>query len=268
VDTLIESQLERLDEVRILRYRDDYRVFANSDESAEAALKAISDSLRTVGMRLGVAKTVSYRSVIEGSVKADKLAGLELQDLGATTANTVQKQLLRLHAFGQKYTNSGALRRLIADFHSGVVQQQDPPEDIAVQLAIASDIAFVSPATFPAVAGILSHLISLAPSTDKTGLWAAVRRKMARIPYNGYLEVWLQRVIQPKGVGGEFDSPEPICRIVNGEPVPLWENAWISNNSLKQVLDVEGIVIGEVDEEQEVLQPDEIQLFVESAWAY
>ena len=104
-------------------------------------------------------------------------------------------------SFGQKFTNSGALRRLVSEFHTNVSNQTEAPDDLEVQVAIATDIAFVSPATFPAVAGILSHLISLAPSDKKIPLWTKVRQKMARVPYNGYLEIWLQRVTQPKAVG-------------------------------------------------------------------
>lgn len=49
---------------------------------------------------------------------------------------------------------------------------------------------------------------------------------MSRTPYNGYLEIWLQRVIQQKAIGIPFSSDEPICRIVNGETLELWENGW------------------------------------------
>ena len=58
----------------------------------------------------------------------------------------------------------------------------------------------------------MSHLISLAPSEEKVRLWTKVREKMARVPYNGYLEIWLQRVTQPKAVGIKFESDEPICK--------------------------------------------------------
>jgi len=204
VDERINRELGDSRDIRILRYRDDYRIFANSDERVEAVLKIVSDKLRSVGMKLGVSKTFSCRNVIEGSIKPDKLAGIELQDLGNENAKTMQKQLMRLHSFGQRFPNSGALRRLVSEFHSRVSQQTDAPDDLEVQVAIATDIAFVSPSTFPAVAGILSRLISLAPSLKK------VRDKMARVPYNGYLEIWLQRVTQPKAVGIKFESNEPI----------------------------------------------------------
>jgi hypothetical protein len=268
VDEQINLDLVGSKDIRILRYRDDYRIFANSDERAEAVLKIVSDKLRTVGMRLGVSKTFSCRNVVEGSIKPDKLAGIELQDLGDSNAKTIQKQLLRLHSFGQRFPNSGALRRLVGDFHTRVSKQTDAPDDLDVQVAIATDIAFVSPATFPAVAGILSHLISLAPKEEKVRLWKKVREKMARVPYNGYLAIWLQRVTQPKAVGIKFESNEPICQIVNGESPQLWECNWISNDALKKALEVGKIVVSDASEAEEVVQPEEVELFKQNAWAY
>lgn len=268
VDESINSKLMGTTDVRILRYRDDYRIFANSDQRAEEVLKRVSDELRSVGMRLGVAKTFLSRNVVEGSVKPDKLAGIELQDLGEASAKTIQKQLLRLHSFGQRFPNSGALRRLVGEFHAKIYNQTDPPADLSVLVAIATDIAYVSPTTFPAVAGILSHLISLAPNDKKGQMWNQVRGKMARVPYNGYLEIWLQRVTRPKAVGVEFKSNESICRIVDGDTPTVWESDWISSGALKTALDVRTIIVGKVDEAKEVVQPEEIQLFKQNAWAY
>jgi hypothetical protein len=262
VDGQINSALGEPTDFRILRYRDDYRIFANSDDRAEEILKVISDKLRPVGMRLGVSKTLLNRNVVEGAIKPDKLAGIDLQDLGDANARTIQKQLLRLHSFGQRYPNSGALRRLVSDFHDEIFKQTERPDDLDVLVAIATDIGFVSPSTFPAVAGILSHLISLALTPEKkVQLWMKVRKKMARVPYNGYLEIWLQRVTQPKAVGIQFTSNEPICKIVNGETPDIWENGWISSNDLKKAISVPKIVVGSVSDTGEVVQPEEVKLF-------
>lgn len=269
VDEQISSALGESTDFRILRYRDDYRIFANSDDRAEAILQVISDKLRSVGMRLGVSKTLLNRNVVEGAIKPDKLAGIDLQDLGDANAKTIQKQLLRLHSFGQRFPNSGALRRLVSEFHDKISKQTERPDDLEVLVAIATDIGFVSPATFPAVAGILSYLISLASTEkEKTRLWTKVRKKMARVPYNGYLEIWLQRVTQPSTVGIQFTSDEPICKIVNGNATDLWENEWISSNDLKSALEVSKIVVGSVSDAEGVIQPEEIKLFKENAWAY
>jgi len=268
VDDLISTELKTYKDFRILRYRDDYRIFTNSDARAEDVLKIVSDKLRTVGMRLSAAKTFTNTNVIEGSLKPDKLAGIDLQDLGEANAHTLQKQLLRLHTFGRRYPNSGALRRLMGELHTKVIQQKIQPKDLAVQVAIATDIAVISPSTFPAVAGILSHMISLAPKRSKIYLWNMVRQKMGKVPYNGYLEVWLQRVTVPKAVGIVHDSKEPLCRIVNGENATLWNNEWISNEKLVEALEVSKIVLMDTDETPEVMAPEEVELFKKNAWYY
>lgn len=268
VDEQINSVLGQSKDFRILRYRDDYRIFTNSDDRAEEILKVISDKLRSIGMKLGVSKTFLSRNVVEGSVKPDKLAGIDLQDLGKANAKTIQKQLLRLHSFGQRFPNSGALRRLVSEFHTEISKQTEKPDDLEVQVAIATDIGFVSPATFPAVAGILSHLISLTSGDEKVRLWTKVREKMKRVPYNGYLEVWLQRVTQPKAVDMTIVSEEPICKIVNGESANLWENGWIASQALRNAVDVSKIVVGSASDAQEVVKPEEVELFTQNAWAY
>jgi RNA-directed DNA polymerase len=269
VDEQINLTLGNPTDFRILRYRDDYRIFANSDDKVEEILKVVSEKLWSVGMRLGVSKTRVDRNVVEGSIKPDKLAGIDLQDLGDVNAETIQKQLLRLHAFGQRFPNSGALRRLVSEFHTDIISNQpDKPDDLEEQVAIATDIGFVSPATFPAVAGILSYLISLAPPEEKPQLWTKVCNKMARVPYNGYLEIWMQRVIQPRTINLEFVSDETICKIVNGVTSDLWENEWVDSNDLKDALKVSKIIVGLPSDTDEVVQPEEIELFKKNAWAY
>jgi RNA-directed DNA polymerase len=244
VDLEINAEISGLQDVRILRYRDDYRVFANSDERAESVLKIVSDKLRAVGMKLGTSKTISCRNVVEGSIKPDKLAGIELQDLGESNAKTIQKQLLRLHAFGQRFPNSGALKRLLSEFHVAISKQSSEPDDL------------------------LSYLISLAPPENKLKLWDSVRKKIERLPYNGYLDIWLQRVVQPKSVGMTLESEERICKLVNKESVQLWDSSWIKTVALKKALDVSKIVVGEPTNEVEVIEPKEVELFKTNALLY
>ncbi len=220
VDQQIFEGLGDPTDFKILRYRDDYRIFANSDERAEEILKVISDKLRHVGMKLGVSKTFMSKNVVEGSIKPDKLAGISLQDLGEANAKTIQKQLLRLHAFGRRFPNSGALKRLLGEMHTKIIETEENLGDLEVQIAIATDISYVSPQTFPVISGILSSLISRLPDGQKAPMWESILQKMQRIPNNGYLEIWLQRVTKPSAVGITFTSREAICQIVNGDVKP------------------------------------------------
>ncbi|MCT7961477.1 RNA-directed DNA polymerase, partial [Laspinema sp. D1] len=66
VDEQIHQALGEPSDFRILRYRDDYRIFTNSDNRAEEILKIISDKLWLVGMKLGVS---TYGSLILKKVK-------------------------------------------------------------------------------------------------------------------------------------------------------------------------------------------------------
>src|SRR5690625_1050955 len=126
----------------------------------------------------------------------------------------------------------------------------------------------VYPATFQAIAETLINSLSLVLKKEKKRLWKRVREKMARVPYNGYLEVWLQRVTQPQSVNIKSISEEPICKIVNGESPKLWENDWIASKDLKSVLDVKKIVVASASDMGEIVKPEEVELFKQNAWSY
>lgn len=248
VDHLITKQLSGENDFHILRYRDDYSVFTQNDQRAAEVVRVISDCLRKVGMQLGAAKTSVSTNIVEGSIKPEKLAGIQLEDMDITQAKTIQKQLLRLHAFARQYPNTGAIKRLADNAFQKILTITDVPDDLRVQLAIVCDIATVSPSAFPALSGVLAKLISLAPEEDRPAMWQKVAEKMKRIPHNGHLEVWLQRVTKAKGVGVTFESLEPICQIVNGDQVQLWNNDCISNPALVLAFDVKKIVISKPEE--------------------
>lgn len=269
VDQLITDELGIVDDFKILRYRDDYRIFAKNDVRAEQVLKVVADKLRHVGMRLGLAKTQMSTNVVEASVKREKLAAINLQDLGPAEAKTIQKQLLRIHTFCQQYPHSGQLHRLLSDFHKKIAINKESPDDLAVQVAIVTDIGSLSPSSFPAVSAILSHLIHLSDNPEeKAILWKKVREKMRRVPKNGYLDIWLQRVIQPESLDLEFESDEAICKVVKGESATLWQNGWVRNKGLLTALSVRQIVVGDVKKQPETVAPDEITLFTEQAEQY
>ncbi len=269
VDYEIFKELRDGGSVKILRYRDDYRIFARNDADAECALKVVADKLRHIGMRLGSAKTSTSTNVVESSIKKEKLAAINLQDLGDAEAPTIQKQLLRIHSFCRDYPNSGQARRLLSELHRKISAIHEPPPDLPVQVAIVADIGFISPSAFPAVAAILSHLIALAPDpTEKRRLWEKVVAKMRGVRKHAYLDIWLQRVTVASRVDFPLNSEEPICQLVNMSDASLWENGWITSNSLKAALDPKQIVIASVYASSERMRPEEIALFTEQAEQY
>ncbi|MFC3166807.1 RNA-directed DNA polymerase [Paracoccus fontiphilus] len=180
VDHLITLQLTDSQDFRILRYRDDYSIFTRSDHRAAEIVRVISDCLRKVGMQLGSAKTLASANIIEGAIKPEKLAGIHLEDMDITHAKSIQKQLLRLHAFARLYPNTGAIKRLADSAFQKISKATEAPEDLRVQVAIVCDIAALSPGAFPALSGVLAKLISLAPEVDRPEMWKKVTEKMQR----------------------------------------------------------------------------------------
>jgi RNA-directed DNA polymerase len=273
VDLEIDRTLRALGNVeprnsRVLRYRDDYRIFAQSEADAEQVLKAVSECLHAVGMKLSTKKTRVEGNIVEGSLRPDKLAAIQLSDLGLENAKTLQKQLLRIHGFGQRFPNSGALRRLMSRLHESIKKLAVTPEDLAVQVAIATDIGFGSPAAFPAVAGVLSHLLQVAAPLQREELWVKIREKMRRVPNNGYLEIWMQRIHAPAGLSVPFESSEPLCKIVEGESVEIWCSDWIADPAVRAELDPSRLRVRDPSSLPPVVEPNEIALFHEEEYRY
>src|SRR5690554_2819642 len=72
-DTRLSERLQsRPKEYLILRYRDDYRIFANSPTDAEYIAQCLAETLVELGMRLNPNKTRASSDIITSSIKADK----------------------------------------------------------------------------------------------------------------------------------------------------------------------------------------------------
>jgi hypothetical protein len=61
-----------IEDFQIIRYRDDYRLFVNNPQDGELILKAISEVLIDLGMKLNPQKTSSSNDVVQDSLKEDK----------------------------------------------------------------------------------------------------------------------------------------------------------------------------------------------------
>ncbi|MBT9137325.1 MAG: hypothetical protein DDT34_02415 [Firmicutes bacterium] len=268
-DERISEALSAKNELAILRYRDDYRIFANSDRDTEEVLMAVSAALRDLGMRLGTSKTYVAENVVENALKPDKIAGLAYEDFKGLDEVSLQKKILSLHSFGRRFPNSGALSRLVSKLQDAIIAQEKEALDLDVQIAVLTDIACTSPVTFPVIASILSRLISFKASPEaRKEIWKEVEKKIRTVPNNGYLEIWLQRVTIPENIGLSFETDEKLCGIAKGSVSTLWESDWISNKKVKALLQSPKLLVSNPKELPEVMSVEETKLFKESAYHY
>lgn len=239
-DLKINRRLAKKVGVKVLRYRDDYRIFGASDSDCNAVLKIISEELIKFGMRLGAAKTSDEKNLVAGAVKKDKVQALKLQ----LKQKTLQKEALIIHDFSMNHAGAGALKFLLSEFIRELENDKGgrrlERENSKVLIAILMDIGANSPNVFPAVATASSMILNNLGEAQKREIFKLILVKTDRIPNNGYLEIWLQRIAMANKL--DFLSTEMMCRLLTPEGNSLWNFDWIGDKNLREQLTKYSIV--------------------------
>lgn len=262
-DKELSSRLEeqKIVDYQILRYRDDYRIFVNNQQIGEHIIKLVTETLTDLGLKLNPTKTKSSNDIVKSSIKADKQAWFANKHVG----RGLQKQLLTIHNHSLQHPNSGSLQVALIDFHKKVLKIKLATEAPKPLIAIIVDIAYRNPRTYPICSAILSKLLTFFDSSvEKLDLASKIRNKFSQIPNTGLMDIWLQRVTLP--LDKDFPYEEPLCKLIAGEAIKIWNNDWISSAELKSAVDATSIVNTEIrDNLSVVLSSEEVELFISNA---
>jgi RNA-directed DNA polymerase len=257
-DLQLSERLEaaKLTPFRILRYRDDYRIFVQSPQIGEDILKCLTEVLIDLGLKLNASKTTGAQLVVSNAIKPDKRAWLR----GSPRYANLQKHLLVIHAHGHDFPNAGSLTVALTDF-SKRLRASKCISNPLVLISIATDIAYHSPRVFPVCSAIISMLLSMLPTAEeKADLIKKIHAKLSQLSNMGHMEAWLQRISH--SFVPSLDYKEALCQLVNGESVELWNNAWIDSAALKAAIDPATIVDKEeLQKLNPIVSPKEIELF-------
>lgn len=274
-DLLLTLKLRKIkkSKFKIIRYRDDYRIFVNDLSVAEDIVKSLTEVLMELGLKLNSSKTESFDNVIANSIKVDKLNWLMIKDDNIS----LQKKLLLLHKYSLEHTNSSILCQELQNifniinkkttintifFLKSLTYSKTKPsiklieqtfqvnkfyyalkkrknkfqknENIIVLLSIIVDIAFLNPKSYATSSAIISQLLEYIEENKRRELIGKILKKFSTIPNTGYMEIWLQRAVrkyQENFRTSLYDLKEPICNLVDGEDVKLWENDWLNNDA-------------------------------------
>jgi len=221
---------QQIVDFKILRYRDDYKVFVNSSQSGEKTLKIISEVLLEFGLRLNSSKTKFSADVIGASLKSDKKSWI----VGKNYHSNLFKHGILIKQHADCYPNSGSLPAALSQFHKRILKLKKL--DVASQAVISTivDIAYKNPRTYPVCFAILSKFISLLDDAGKETLIERVQKKFTKLSNVGYMEVWFQRATKEKLSDVELN--EPLCKIVKNEKVDVWNSEWIGSVNLKNIV--------------------------------
>jgi RNA-directed DNA polymerase len=245
-------------DIRILRYRDDYRIFTHSAMSGEAVTKAITEVCQDLGLKLNPIKTRGNSDVVRSAVKPDKIAWTCRRQF----SKNFQKHLLILHDHAMQFPNCGSLVTALGNFHRRIAKlKQASATNYIPMIGIVVDIAYRNPRTYPVCAAILSTLITLTDGADnRKRIVDHIREKFNRLPNTGHMQIWLQRITLPQDRTMQFT--EALCDIVTGKPGNLWNHAWISSHALKKAMKASRVVdIKKRDTLPITIQPGEVEIF-------
>ena len=219
-DELISCEIQKntklKEKFKILRYRDDYRIFVKEIETGREIMKIITKVLLSLGLKLNTTKTGYYDDIILSSIKEDKLEYLERKK-----ESNLQKRLISLYKFSLKYKNSGSVIKEISQIREIIEKKKDfSKENVEVLISVITEIIYKNPRTYLDGNTILSYLFPLIKEKERKEIIEKVFKKLSKILNSGYFEIWFQRAtLKEKLLNITYN--EEICKLVNGKKIKL-----------------------------------------------
>ena len=243
IDSLLVVALEKKDiKYKILRYRDDYRIFTQNKEDEQIIKKELVTILGRHKLSINESKTKSSSDLIVDSMKEDKVYWIEHDPLIKTEINlkniskkrnsiiqtksynaSIQKHLIIIKLFSDKFPNSGQLINAILEFENRIkkLKYDDFTKlgtDIITLIAIVFNIIDNNPKIIDVGVKLLSRLFSKIGNDDdkvkllynfyfnedvevfklfeqKLRIINIILNKISTKSTNHYLEIWLQRLV-------------------------------------------------------------------------
>ncbi len=243
-DMLLREALERdgiTEGYEILRYRDDYRIFANNKDLLENISYTLQHVLEGLNLRLNSAKTRISDSIITDSIKPDKLAYIYntpiYNNKKRCDFNGIQKQLLFILQFGRQYPDCGQMRMLLsklsawlekhiekmkrrskadAEKSDEAKEEQERPgtikEDIMAMSAIAAQIAAENLTGAHYALKVISQMLSTisdkqvadGEQASKDEIVTKVLNRLGSMQNSDYLKIWLQNLAVKAEYKGDY----------------------------------------------------------------
>jgi RNA-directed DNA polymerase len=257
-DLLLTDKIDRanISEYKIIRYRDDYRIFVANSSEGDHIVKILCEVLIGLGLKLNPSKTISSENIIEEAIKEDK----RFWAFRGKKVNTdLQTSLLVIHDLSGKYSNSGSLIKALVEYN-WFIKNKKIRKNIMVLISIIVDIAYNNPKVYPISAAILSKLLSCIDAKEsKIKILEKVENKFKKIPNTGHLQIWLQRIALRIDRGYEYF--EPLCQLVAGKEVLIWNFEWLKDNFTKK-LDIGSIIDrGAIEKLTDIIDHSEVSIF-------
>jgi hypothetical protein len=257
-DLLLTEELHKLGitEYKIIRYRDDYRIFTNNPQQSSEIAKVLSDVLSRLNFKINSAKTHSTDDLVLGSLKPDKVHWI----YNKRKTDNIQQWLIQLYVLGKEYPNSGSLYKETKHFLDWL-QFKEKSEDgfeiqsVDVLVSILINLAYNNTRLFALVAASLSFLISKIEDKEiQKETVLKIKNKFSQLPNTSYLNIWLQRLTIK--IDPAISYSGKLCEKVIDRGLPIWNSDWL-NVKFKKIVEETEIVKNESIEKIEIIFSEE-----------
>lgn len=244
---------------KILRYRDDYRIFSKTQEDAVKIVKLLTEVLQGLNLKINTQKTFISNEIIRDSIKPDKLYWNEAKQKDTN----LQKHLLLIYSLSLKYPNSGSIAKALDELYDKLYPLAILKNDwqVKVLVSIVVEIMYKNPRVYPIACAIIAKLLSL--EMDKAirkDIYHSIWKKFETIPNAGHLQVWLQRTTIHDEIDIEYE--EPLCSVVIGKHKKIWNIDWLQK-PIQDIFCNNSIINAEIKQSiSRVPKPEEIKIFV------
>lgn len=256
----------KIKDYKIIRYRDDYRIFSNYKEDAEIILKSLSQILFEVNLNLNPSKTFLSTDIIQDAIKPDKVYW-EMEYLSLYSLNekkkyfkiSIQKHLFQIKKLSDKYPNSGSVKRALTDVYKlRIFKLINRPNDIYQMISLVTYIMSKNPNSIEHCIAILSKLFMFLNNNEANEIIDSILSKFQKSQNTDYVEVWLQRLSIVYDRSKQFNAK--LCKMITDKnSTNIWDSSWLKDTERIN----ESSIIDEkyISSMQDEIQISEIDLF-------
>lgn len=238
VDLLLSKKLSdlKIEDYKILRYRDDYRIFTNDSFEAERITKELAEILSSLGLRLNADKTEASDDIIKSAIKPDKRYWISNRRI----AENKQKWLIQLYLLSEKFPNSGTVDNQMRNFLEVLEKSKKDDSNLETLISLVTEIALRNPRVTPTAVAILSIFINRLPDKQsKLRIANKIKAKFTQVPNSSFMMVWFQRLYLKINKAEEYDLP--LCKKVIDKKEIIWNCDWLQGD-LKETIEKTSII--------------------------
>ena len=262
----LRSKSKKALDYKVLRYRDDYRIFGKTQEDVIKIAKELTEVLADLNFRLNTQKTIITQDLVSDALKPDKLyyithdfKQIEEQE----DSLTLQKRLLQIYSLSKEHPNSGTLQKAMGLLFRRICDWKKLDllkEEAEVLISIATNIAYNNPRVYKEYVAIVSKiLLYMIDGKKKKAIIKQILEKFHQLPNVGFLEIWLQRLTIKDN--RKMNYHDDLCKYASGKKKHLWNINWLKDD-VKRIFE-ENLFIDEeaIKGLTEVIESREIEKF-------